>query len=414
VKKILMGDGTLVLDGDDVSYELITDVTFEELEKIRDLPGVGFRFDPVRSDDETKLIMKFDMEEGFMIYDRVRLDLNPSSKLRVEIAKRMCLIGEHFQMHQDQVTLFHPLNFFVHQDDGTVLVLYRGIKGMPASGYEDEPIVEHVKRLILLLFTTARFEELLLNGNGYANRRPLEEYRHIVRCLAQAKSLDDVKKCLEEEERRLKEEEEKKLAEAEQEKKKKPLIQQLTNKQKMIAIGGLAVLVIVSTITFTVANADSGQELPNGYIQGLRAASVGDYSVATQSFDRLNFNSLSKQDKEVVLQVYVEANQVNKAKQLAGSDPELRQVVEEAVQNNNSGPEIPNGYIQGLRAASVGDYSVATQSLDRLDFNSLSKQDKEVVLQIYVEANQVNKAKQLAGSDPELMQVVEETVQYNK
>lgn len=412
MKRIAMGDGTFVFNGDDVSYELpknTCNVSVSELEQINSsLLGVGFRFQHYFTNDDTKLVMIFDIdEEGFIIYDRVRTELAPPVQLRLAIARKLLDLAEYFELQESLVTIFHPLNFFVHKDDGTVLVLYRGLKGqMPAIGYEEESIAEQAKRLILLLFTSCRYEELLLNGNAFAARRPLEEYRRVTKRLLQAKSIQEMRAVLDEEKQESPSEENR-LAETETFSDKTNLFvekRKFVDKQKVLLAGGLvASFLVVSGIVFAFANADDPeQKIPDQLMQGLRAATIQDYENASTAFDQLDFKSLTAEDQQVILQFYLTIGQVDKVNEL---DPSFIQKVAE------SNPSTPG--LRFEKAVIKKDYRTITELENGIVLN---QRRYEILVKAYIKLEKLKSAERVAkeSRDPELIKLVEDAKQRQK
>ncbi|TCS94868.1 type VII secretion protein EssB/YukC [Hazenella coriacea] len=385
MKKIPMGDGTLIFNHNDVSYELpihSCSATLSELDQLRSLLGIGFQCDFYKTKDQTKLVTQFHIEDGFIIYDRVRVELNPPPKLRLSIAQKLLIIAEYFIENEDLVTLFHPLNLFVHKEDGTILILYRGLKGqMPAKGYEEEPIVEQIKRLLLLLFSSARYEELLLNGNTFANRRSLEEYRRVTKRLLQAKSIGEIQTILakEQEELQFKETQQK----SDQADHRKPIPDRKLIEQKAIWIGGWAIsLLVASGITFAIADDSEPNSSSIHFIQGLQAAAIHNYPEAVKAFDQLDFNSLTPEERKTILEFYVISGEIDKVNRLDSTFiPKLSKSI----------PTLPG--LRFEKAVFLKDYRTMTELENKV---YLDQRRYQLIVDAYLEQNELDNAERVA------------------
>ncbi|WP_124726718.1 type VII secretion protein EssB/YukC [Staphylospora marina] len=324
MKRIPMGDGTLTIDGDQIFYRIPAkdcNVTREELIEIEDLPGIGFRAKARFTEDESQLELHFVPEEKFVPFDRIRNDWFQDVSVRLTISRNLLLIADYFMHRPQWVTLFHPMNFFVHEQDGTVLVLYRGLKGqMPAPGYEEESLAEQVKRLILLLFTSSKYEELLLNGNSYAARRLIEAYRPLVRKLLKARELEELQQvmdeAIEEHAREMEQKEEASQAAGASEKKPIPWLP--------VAGGVVGLLALMAVLWMDPESAPPEESaLPREYVDSLRAMAIRDTRWLTRSLEQLDdqeLKSLSPDDRQSALELLVFIGDIDRVNKV---DPEF-------------------------------------------------------------------------------------------
>lgn len=294
-----MGNGTLVFNGNDISYEIPANqchVTNEEIWKISELPGIGCEYSFSFSDMDNKLVLDFHVDQNVML-DRIRYDLNPESPLRLTIAKNLLKITEYFFINEKLCTIFDPKNFMLHPKQGTVKLLYRGVRGrMPAHGFEEEPILEQGKRLILLLFTLARYEELLLNGNHAASRQTLEEYRRLVKRLLAANSFLEIENVLEEEEKEI-------------EAQLKFLAKKKANREPKSSLS--------KWMNFSNLSVPFSKYSPAEFVEGLKAAAVQDYETASEIFKLVDFSRLETENQEIMLKIYLFAGKPEEVEGLA-------------------------------------------------------------------------------------------------
>ena len=187
MKKISFNHGTLGFERNLAYFELPRSHIYlnsvEEIQRIHDLEQIAF---PCTVElKEEQLEMKFVIEKGFIPFLMIK-KANMESKLNA--AEFLVKLGYFFFNQQEMFTIFDPLNFFVN-DEGEIKVLYRGIKGlMPADGYEDEPILDQVKRMLLLLFSGARYDELRIHGLSFAKSKTKAGEKRIVLRILQAEN----------------------------------------------------------------------------------------------------------------------------------------------------------------------------------------------------------------------------------
>lgn len=280
-----MGIGTWVYQDNQVTYELPAsqcNVSNEEVWMISELPGVGLEFSFHFIESENKLVMRFPVVSNAILdLERIRYDLDLDPLQTIQIAKNIFRIAEYFTVNKELSTVFHPCNFYVHPEQGTIQILYRGLRGrMPAVGFEEEHLLDQGKRLVFLLFTSARYEELLLNGNETALRYAIEGFRMIVRRLLYAQTFEEAQLILDEEESTYK--------------KKENEAQIYNNNTKNN--GWMKKLPSFSVIP---------KYMPNEFLEGLRAAAIQDYEKAIEFFQKVDFARLDPEDQQIILKTYL-------------------------------------------------------------------------------------------------------------
>lgn len=352
MKRISFNEGTLIFNGNQVVFE-ISDKT-HQLEGNEDF---GFLTDlwsfptQIHSlDDEFKLI--YQVEPGFIPFERARIQLDRDAKLNM--AEDLMAIGQFFHSQTRVATVFQPINFFANEQ-GSLKMLYRGLVNvMPAMGYQNEPIFEQVKRMVLLLFTSARFDELRINGNAYANQKLMDENKRIAKRILQTTSFGEMRRVfrLEYEEivaEEIKQEPEEqksvsfftRIKERFRSKKKNPSLpvsakiksvaDQRTNENRKMKfiIAGMGLLFAIYLMIQFIPTDDSANDpsvqastgetigkpvkVNENLLKALRYSAVMDYGKAAMEFDKLDFKSLAKEDQKAMLTTYILSHQPQKA-----------------------------------------------------------------------------------------------------
>ncbi|MEK4799990.1 hypothetical protein NYE37_13890 [Thermoactinomyces sp. FSL K6-2592] len=306
---------SLIYEKDDVAVEVKNvNITEEEIEKkIKNLADIGLSFRYQLEGNH--LVMNFDIKGEHILFDQVRA--KPlSAWARLGIGRKLVQIGEYFEHHKEELTtFFRPANFLVSisENNANVWVLYRGIRNhMPVpEGYHEEPILEQVKRLILMIFSTAHYDELLLNGNKVANKTALSEYKEFVKRLTKAKSFSDIEEAFFVEELELFSKEE--SAHREHQKQSLSLLNRVKERKWVLLGGAVFVLALLVAIPLMGMGNHSGPDMSLSYLNGLKAATAGNTEKAIQLFDQVEFEKLSVEDQQVIVQFYIQHDQKNKA-----------------------------------------------------------------------------------------------------
>lgn len=205
MKKFSFNHGTFVVNKDHVQFEIPIKYIFanslQEIEDIYDVGDFGFETLIETFFDQSTFVLSYLIEPDFFPLDILRQKDDP--QLKISSAESLIEIGLYFESQDRLVTVFEPPNFFV-STEGKVKFLYRGVAGlMPAQGYEEEPIIDQVKRLILYLFTDARFSELNHYGLSYADRKLDPGSVRIGKRILRAGSFEQMTRALQAERREL-------------------------------------------------------------------------------------------------------------------------------------------------------------------------------------------------------------------
>lgn len=379
MKRFSFNQGTLIFSGNTITFEIPSN-----MHQIDPSVSQQFLVDPWSfptvlefTDDGLKLI--YQVESGFFTFERARVQFMRDTKLN--IAVNMIRIGEYFQSQGQIGTVFQPANFFA-DGYGNVKMMYRGLlNSMPNWGFTDEPVFEQIKRLVLLLFSSAKFDELRFNGHNYANQKLLEDFKRVGKRILQTQSFEEMDKVLKKEYEELIQEEEKRKAEEPQEKgsfltifKPKPvtpthqIVRPPSAEQKrakenrnillmMIGMG----LVLVLYLGMEMFGGEEDQKQANKPIgtsqtndpskdgpkkaqpgksisvnehlyQALVHYGVKDYEKASKEFDQLQSKDLPNEEKKIAYYTYYRMYEVDKAISLF--DTKIDDMVEDYYDDN--------------------------------------------------------------------------------
>lgn len=325
--------GTLKLLPDEIHWEIplrnVLARTPEELEPVFEHPDIHFPVTIVFSEETESFIYKVQLDPKFIPFENMRRK-KTGLIVKLNATENLAKIGEFFEGHDQLVTVFKPVNFFVDPDGG-VKVFYCGVKGLlPAEGYEEESLFEQVKRLILLIYCRAGFDELKEYGCRYAIRKTPRKYQWLVRQLIKAKTYRDlyfiVRSEIEE------------LVEQEDLKRQRRLYSAIVQGSKWVKTAWLLAAISLAIAggavyqKMTVPPARSAKEVkenerqrkPAALTRGLHYASMKQYEKAAREFAQLDFDQLGPDEKKEVLYTYMYAGQAEKAIDLM---PDFAEVV---------------------------------------------------------------------------------------
>lgn len=333
MKKISFNQGTLTIDQNMISFELprskVLIHSLQELESPMQLQEGMIPCQISWSDDHHALCFLYQLTPSDLPYGQaVQLERG----VRLSIASELTRLACYFETQEMMTTVFHPLNFFVNQA-GQVKVMYRGLKGLlPAEGYEDEPIVEQVKRLIAIMFSTAKFQEIVLSGQKIALKKAPAAERAWLKRLFAATDLNQLLNSISDERQRLIIEEDEPAisvhrrpirtlpsleasshtaARSDISTKAQTFLQTLIKSRGsfLVLLVILFVFAVFSLIQLRQGTSDEEQVI---LMQGLRQVAWGQYSAAAQQFAKLDFDQLSKEDQKAVIFTYLRAGQYAK------------------------------------------------------------------------------------------------------
>ena len=195
MKKISFNEGTLSFDKNKVTYEVPlekTNINFiEEVQFIRDLP---FMVPIVRleiTQNNTFFIMELEVENGFLPLGVFKS--NSTDEQKYQFIKQLCEISIELKSLDKLVTVLDDRNILVNIEKQEIKFLYRGMQGlMPAGSYNDESIETQVKRLALFVLTSARYDELRINGLDEGLNKTSQERFKLVSKIAHSKTINEI------------------------------------------------------------------------------------------------------------------------------------------------------------------------------------------------------------------------------
>ncbi|SFI68251.1 type VII secretion protein EssB/YukC [Thermoflavimicrobium dichotomicum] len=374
MRRFSFNQGTLVFDRNKVYFEIPVKNTYvnslEEVIPIIDLYDEGMAFDCTieHKYDEDKLVLDFLVEPGYLPLNRVQIE--GTKELKLAISEKLIAIAKYFEGQTELQTVFKPINFFAN-DKGEIKILYRGVKDiLPSEGYTEESVYDQIKRLILWLFCSARFDELRINGFQFANQRIIEEHRRIIKRVIHAKTYDELLTVIAKEKEEIQKEklmveENSSQDSSKVQKRLKVNLAQVNPFNKWVKVVALvsaaAVLFvaygylfdtteasnithenkpvqkdkIVSSIPSTpLKKTEVSPESNNpSLLKGLRLAAQHLYEEATKEFDQVDYKKLNKEDRQIVLFSYLMAGRAQKAIDLEPAF--IKSVVDYYVKTNN-------------------------------------------------------------------------------
>lgn len=317
MKYIQCQSGTYVFDGNQVRYELpLSKVhihTYEEYSKATPIIpyAVPFTFE---SDFSSDL---------FRIYFEPDFDYVPLEQLRREtmsfplnqVISELIFLGKYFAEQSQVYTIYEPINLFVGPS-GEVKVLFRGVHGLFIDEEAISPF-EGTKLLLLYLLSTASFGEIKVAGmEAWTKLHPS--------CASIGKKVLRATTWLELEAISFEQIDVPAMKEkgtSSHKQRKEPSRKKGWLSPKWIAIS-LGILAIATPFLLpskkSINYADPApiqtekQQSP-ALIIGLRYAAVEKYQAAANEFKHVNFQLLSKEDKNVVLFTYLHTGQAQKA-----------------------------------------------------------------------------------------------------
>ena len=418
MKKISFNHGTLGFDQNRAHFELPRSQVYldsvEEIKRIHELKQIGF---PCELNlNEKQLEMSFQIEQGFVPFLLLR---QKDIHHKLNAAEYLVKLGYFFSNQQEFITIFDPLNFFVN-DSGVIKILYRGIKGlMPAEGYENESVLDQIKRMLLILFTSARFDELRIHGLSFAKTKTKAGEKRMVLQILKAENFRDLLGALQQERQRREKQKHQDQNDANNLPEKKGFwhiwlhrFSSLDIKKQLLI--GLGVWVLSLGVVFWLGRNTAPEpaptlEVPNEFLEGLRQASLQEYDEASKAFQKVNFQKLSKTDQRIVLLSYLFSGQAQTALRL---DPTFGEEVASYYGIVNKPKELLNiksnhPAIQFEQAYAKKDYKKVIQLQSKV---ALDKRRRKAVVTAYLEQGQRQQAENFAKKlkDPELTKMIQE------
>jgi hypothetical protein len=374
MKRIQCEDGTFVLDGNQVRYELpVSKVSIHSYEEYSEaVPtvdcAVPFTFESDMQEGVFRIF--FEIDPGYMPLEKFRLSSTVS-----DIILDLLFLGQYFERQPHIYTFYQPINIMIGPSSD-VRVLFRGVHGLFPERKPDV-ILEAVKQLIFYLLTDkVSFGEIKRMGKEvWTKIHPA--YSHIGKKLSRATTWSELEHIDFTSHTPIMEQKQSKKpwsfflpkpkrdlstalpAPKGNSKKKKKI--GIHPKWIAISLGVLALLTPYLLPDQKVNHADPvpKQQQQTDLLQnGIRLAAMGKYEEAVKMLKQLNFSALSPEDKNIVLYTYVHAGQIQKALDL---DPNYADSVVQYLEDRDRLKEIlsiksNSILIQFEQAAYKGEY----------------------------------------------------------
>ncbi|MXQ53047.1 hypothetical protein [Shimazuella alba] len=327
MKRIQCEDGTFVLDGNQVRYELpVSKVSIHSYEEYSEaVPtvdcAVPFTFESDMQEGVFRIF--FEIDPGYMPLEKFRLSSTVS-----DIILDLLFLGQYFERQPHIYTFYQPINIMIGPSSD-VKVLFRGVHGLFPERKPDV-ILESVKQLIFYLLTdNVSFGEIKRMGKEvWTKIHPA--YSHIGKKLSRATTWSELEHIDFTSHTPIVEQKQSKKQWSFSLPKPKrdvstPLLAPKGNSRKKIgfrpkwiaiSLGVLALLTPYLLPDQKINHADpvSKQQQQADLLQnGIRLAAMGKYEEAVKMLKQLNFSALSPENKNVVLYTYVNAGQIQKA-----------------------------------------------------------------------------------------------------
>jgi hypothetical protein len=329
MKRIQCEDGTFVLEGNQVRYELpVSKVSIHSYEEYSGaVPEVDCAVPFTFESDIQEGIFRifFEIDPGYMPLEKFRL-----SNTVPNIISQLLFLGQYFERQSGVYTFYQPINIVIGPTSD-VKVLFQGVRGLFPERKPDV-ILEAIRQLIFYLLTdNVPYGEInRLGKEAWTKVHPA--YAHIGKKIARVTTWSELENI----------DFTSQMAIVEQTKPKKqwsfflskpkrdvsfslPALTGNNKKNKKlvfhpkwiaISFGVLALLTPYLLPEQKVNHADpvSKQQQQADLLQnGIRLAASGKYEEAEKVLKQLDFSALSPEDKKIVLYTYVHAGQIQKA-----------------------------------------------------------------------------------------------------
>lgn len=412
MKKISFNHGTIGFQKNQAYFELPrSEIYLNSVDEIQAIHRIEkFAFPCSLELKEDHLLMTFQIEQGFVPFLQLRKE---SSALQLDASEYVIGLGYFFSRQKELVTLFEPNNLFIN-DKGELKILYRGVNGlMPAEGFEAEPILDQVKRLLLLLFTSARFDELRIHGLEFAKTKTKAGQKRIVQRILQAKEFRDLLTAIKTEREERETEKEEREQTTLNVSNRRPFFQ--NQKVWLVGIGVAWVFSLVIAYVLGMGQktpVDAGPEIDPKFLAGLKYASLQRFEEASKEFAALEFKKFGKIDKQIILLSYLYAGQPQKVLTL---DPSFAEAVAHYYSQVNKPEELTK--IKSKHPAILFEQAYAKKNYQQLiqlqKQVTLDQRRRKIVLQAYLQLGNVDQAKLFAKkfNDPALTKILNESNQ---
>ncbi|MFE5322244.1 type VII secretion protein EssB/YukC [Paenibacillus sp. NPDC056579] len=192
--------GTLIITKDVVKYRLPKKVTLaespEQLADLKELPGdFLFPLKTVEFEDDSRqdFIFYYSIEDGFNPFEKTRTNKLDSKLHIVDSLIRLGEYTEELYRTKGITILLEPVNIYIDSLNRTK-ALFAGIDTiLPSSGFHDDDLLEQVKRLILMLFSSVPYAAMKSKGIGAAREKPAPGAQEFLMTILRCKSFDDLR-----------------------------------------------------------------------------------------------------------------------------------------------------------------------------------------------------------------------------
>lgn len=310
--------GTLTVNKDLVKFKLPKKRTLadspQQFDILKELPGDHlFPLKHVEFEDESRqdYVFYYGIEEGFKPFEKIRTN-KLDSKLR--IAESLVQLGEYAEeLYRDrELTIpLEPLNLYVDPLN-RIKAIFAGIDTMlPSAGFHDDDLLDQVKRLILMLFSSVSFQTMKSKGIGAAREKPAPGAQEFLMTILRCRSFEDLRLAAANQRDRMD------LIDKEVAAMKKEQIQTgLKVNRKWIVMGVAGLLAVMASLGLSVYSMgyDSGRETARGaaaevqtavptpvvneqVLKALRDGAGGKYKEAILTYQQIDPKELSDADK---------------------------------------------------------------------------------------------------------------------
>lgn len=412
MKKISFNHGTIGFQKNQAYFELPrSEIYLNSVDEIQEIHRVEkFAFPCSLKLKEDHLLMTFQIEQGFVPFLQLRKE---STSLQLDASEYVIGLGYFFTRQKKLVTLFEPNNLFINEK-GKLKILYRGVRGlMPAEGFDAEPILDQVKRLLLLLFTSARFDELRIHGLEFAKTKTKAGQKRIVQRILQAEEFRDLLTAIKAERVDRETEEEDK----EPSKVKVSHRPSFLKNQKVLLVGVGVAWIFTFIIAYVLGasqttSVEDGPEIDPKFLKGLKYASLQQFEEAAKEFDTLEFQKFGKTDQHIMLLTYLYSGQPQKVLTL---DPSFAEAIAHYYSQVDKPEELAK--IKSKHPAILFEQAYSKKNYQQLiqlqNKVTLDQRRRKIVLQAYLQMGNVDQAKQFANqfNDPTLAKMLNESNQ---
>jgi hypothetical protein len=395
MKRVSCAEGTFVVDGNQVRYELpLSYVKIHHYEEYSEaVPyvdfAVPFTFEQDHKDGVFRIF--FEIDPGHVPLEKFRL-----APELIAILPQLILIGQYYEHQQQEYTFWQPINWVV-SSEGQVKMLFRGVDGLFPQR-EQTPIFDLVKHLLFYLLSSLTIGEIVRLGKDvWTQLHP--NYASLGKKIVRATTWEElvaidfspVEEIAE-------------VVPVKPEPKQNVFPGKLSRKfsfqPKWLAIG-LGVLALVTPYLLpekqNVKQAKPKSqpvvyEQPAAFIAGMREAALGNYDAATKQFQAVPYAKLAPENRRVVLYTYIKRDQWQQAVDL---DPvTATEIIVDNAESNDQLKKLLNvkGDSPVLRFEQAAIQGKLKEVLALQSKVPLTERRGKIIVRAYLFANQKEKA----------------------